>query len=292
MKGRVGRLITSCLLVSIAGLLPLTAACQRAKPGRTVAPLPVTPRVETPVIARVAMATVTAIAAAASGYPEPSTPTAVGAQDAYPPIAETPTEVPPTAVPPEPTEVPTVAPTPTSTGIPTVAPIPEIAPPTPLPEIAYRVKAGDSVGSIAVLFNSTTSAILARNRLSDASLVRVGQTLIIPAASPQSIPTGSIIQHSVQAGETLDVVASYYRTTPGAILALNASLSGPDDLDVGMVLTVIAGSQAPPRTHVVKVGESLSLIAESYGITTQALSRANGLTDPSRIRVGQTLIVP
>ncbi len=302
MKGRVGRLITICLLVSAAGLLPLSAGCQRAKPPRVVSPPLVTPRVETPVLARVAVATATAAAIASAGYPEP--PATVQSQDAYPSTAEPTAEIPPTEAPPEPTEAPTAAataaPTPTAaeapTEVPTLAPTavptPEVAPPTPLPEIAYRVKGGDSVGSIAVLFNSTTAAILARNGLSHASLVRVGQTLIIPAASPQAIPTGSVIHHAVQAGETLDLIAGYYRTTAAAIQALNPAQSATDDLSAGTVLTVIAGSEAPPRNHVVQVGESLGLIAESYGITVQSLARANGLTDPSSIRVGQTLIVP
>lgn len=295
MKGRVGRLITLCLLVSAAGLLPLSAGCQRAKPPRVVSPPLVTPRVETPVLARVAVATATAAAIASAGYPEP--PATVQSQDAYPSTAEPTAEIPPTEAP---TAAPTAAPTPTAaeapTEVPTLAPTavptPEVAPPTPLPEIAYRVKGGDSVGSIAVLFNSTTAAILARNGLSHASLVRVGQTLIIPAASPQAIPTGSVIHHAVQAGETLDLIAGYYRTTAAAIQALNPAQSATDDLSAGTVLTVIAGSEAPPRNHVVQVGESLGLIAESYGITVQSLARANGLTDPSSIRVGQTLIVP
>jgi LysM repeat protein len=148
------------------------------------------------------------------------------------------------------------------------------------------------VGSIAVLFNSTTAAILARNGLSDPSLIRVGQTLIIPAPSPETIPTGSSVRHVVQAGETLEVIAGYYRTTTGALLAQNPALSDPENLAVGTVLTVIAGSEAGARTHVVKPGETLGTIAESYGLTTQAVARANGLTDPSLIRVGQTLIIP
>lgn len=307
MKGRVGRSITICLLVTTAALLLLTAGCQRAKPARSVAPPPATPRVETPVIARVAVETATAVAGSSPAYPAPAEPrpgtpvaaaSAAAAQDAYPPAAPAPTPaaatltVAPSAEPsPMPTEAPTAVPTATVEPE-VVSPTPQSVPPTPVPEIAYRVKAGDSVGSIAVLFNTTTAAILARNDLSDPSLIRVGQTLIIPAPSPETIPTGSSVQHMVQAGETLDVIAGYYRTTAAAVLAQNPALSDPENLAEGTVLTVIAGSEAAARTHVVKAGESLSLIAESYGLTTQALARANGLTDPSRIRVGQTLIIP
>ena len=165
-------------------------------------------------------------------------------------------------------------------------------PPTPAPEVIYRVKAGDSLGSIAVLYNTTTAAIRERNGLSGSGLIHVGQQLIIPAASPDTIPAGSTVRHTVRAGESLADIARYYRTTSEAILGQNPTVSDPDTLVEGTVLTVIVGSESVPKTHVVRVGETLGLIAERYGVTTQALARANGLTDPSRIRVGQTLIIP
>jgi LysM repeat protein len=44
--------------------------------------------------------------------------------------------------------------------------------------------------------------------------------------------------------------------------------------------------------HVVQWGETLALIASRYGVTTQAISAANGLTNPNLIYVGQRLIIP
>ena len=294
MKGRVGHSITSCLLVIAAGLLLVTGGCQRAKPARVVAPPPASPRVETPMIARVAVSTVTAMANSASAYPAPPDPTptapaTAGSQAAYPSTAS-----PPTPAAPETAEEPTVAPSPVPTEVPTAAPTvaAQVVAPTPVPEVVYRVKAGDSLGAIAVLYNTTAAAIMARNGLSDPSLIRVGQTLIIPAASTEIIPRGSTVQHTVRAGETLDEIAHRYRTTAAAVLARNPAVSDPEHLAEGTVLTVIVGSESAGRTHVVKAGESLSVIAERYGLTTQALARANGLTDPSLIRVGQTLIIP
>lgn len=46
------------------------------------------------------------------------------------------------------------------------------------------------------------------------------------------------------------------------------------------------------RSHVVRRGESLSVIAHRFGTTWQELARLNSLTDPNRIRIGQTLQVP
>ena len=70
------RPITLYLLVILLGLLPSTVGCQRAKPPVRSCPLAVNPRIETPVIARVA--------AADAGYPAPTAPATVVSQAAYP----------------------------------------------------------------------------------------------------------------------------------------------------------------------------------------------------------------
>lgn len=49
---------------------------------------------------------------------------------------------------------------------------------------------------------------------------------------------------------------------------------------------------APALRHTVARGETAYGIARRFGLTIDALSRANGLADPSRIRVGQVLSIP
>jgi LysM repeat protein len=39
-------------------------------------------------------------------------------------------------------------------------------------------------------------------------------------------------------------------------------------------------------------GETLSGIAAKYGVTLAALEKANGITAPNRIVVGQVLVIP
>jgi len=45
-------------------------------------------------------------------------------------------------------------------------------------------------------------------------------------------------------------------------------------------------------THVVQPGESLPLIAQRYGVSTQMVLHLNGLMDPNGVQWGQTLIIP
>jgi LysM repeat protein len=112
-----------------------------------------------------------------------------------------------------------------------------------------------------------------------------------------SLPTPSIIQHTVASGETLYRIALKYRTTPAAILAANPAITDPNQLRVGTVLTIPAGStvvetSAVARTHVVQAGETLYSIARKYDVSPEALAQANSLTNPNRIVPGQVLKIP
>lgn len=49
---------------------------------------------------------------------------------------------------------------------------------------------------------------------------------------------------------------------------------------------------APAGTYVIEAGDTLSVIAERFGVSIDALSEANGITDVNSIRPGQELIIP
>ncbi len=56
-----------------------------------------------------------------------------------------------------------------------------------------------------------------------------------------------------------------------------------------------APTPAPPSGttyHVVQMNETLGKIAAQYGVTTAALVRANNITNPNLIRIGQRLVIP
>jgi LysM repeat protein len=57
-----------------------------------------------------------------------------------------------------------------------------------------------------------------------------------------------------------------------------------------------AGSSQPPavgtRTYKVKSGDTLVGIAAKFGTTPKALSKLNGITNPSALKVGQILQIP
>jgi LysM repeat protein len=69
--------------------------------------------------------------------------------------------------------------------------------------------------------------------------------------------------------------------------AVSASLPG-----VTPFPTVPAQPPALPQSHMVQSGETLGAIAQLYGVSMEDLLRANNLTDPNVLNVGQTLIIP
>ncbi|MBV5323234.1 LysM peptidoglycan-binding domain-containing protein, partial [bacterium] len=48
-------------------------------------------------------------------------------------------------------------------------------------KVEYIVQAGDSLGGIAALYNSTIEDIIAENSITDPNAIKVGDLLIIPA---------------------------------------------------------------------------------------------------------------
>ena len=89
--------------------------------------------------------------------------------------------------------------------------------------------------------------------------------------------------------------------TSPALPPREATASEYEDVDLGVPLVQIP-APPPPRLptaavaneleHVVQPGESLSLIAASYGVSVEEIAAANNIADASVINVGQVLIIP
>jgi LysM repeat protein len=75
--------------------------------------------------------------------------------------------------------------------------------PTPT-HIVHIVQSGETLGKIAKQYGVSVEALVAANNIADPSLIRVGQTLVIPPADAivTSPPTGTPAQASSQPGAT------------------------------------------------------------------------------------------
>ena len=100
--------------------------------------------------------------------------------------------------------------------------------------------------------------------------------------------------YTVKAGETLTEIAAQFGVEPQDLLDLNG-LENADAIFVGQTLrvpvTVDASQPAPPGTYRVQPGETLSAIAQRYGMTLEELMALNQITDANAVYAGQLLAV-
>jgi LysM repeat protein len=81
---------------------------------------------------------------------------------------------------------------------------------------------------------------------------------------------------------------------PSAPLVTARPIGSPAPSDAAPVTNPPASAQpaGSGSTYKVKSGDTLSAIAARYGTTVKVLMNLNGITDPSRLKIGQILKVP
>ena len=110
-------------------------------------------------------------------------------------------------------------------------------------------------------------------------------------------PVSPHIVHVVRWGENLTSIAARYGTTIQAILHANG-LPNANRIYAGqrLVIPTAAPPQAPPascgQTYTVRYGDTLSGIALRFGVSMNAILRANRVVNPHRIYPGQVLSIP
>ena len=105
--------------------------------------------------------------------------------------------------------------------------------------------------------------------------------------------------YEVKPGDSLGFIALSHGTTVDAIVQANG-LPNPNFIWVGQTLTIPVqgsgdentGGTASHKVYTVRVGDTLSSIAQRQGVTLIALTNANGITNPNVLWVGQKLLIP
>ena len=117
----------------------------------------------------------------------------------------------------------------------------------------YTIQHGDTLYSISIQFGTSVQAIINANSITNPNLIYAGQTLIIPDSDAPGSPT-----------------------QPPPPPPPNEP---PPPASGGSV-------------YVVQLGDTLSGIAASHGVSVSALVQANNLTNPNLIYAGQSLVIP
>ena len=200
--------------------------------------------------------------------------------------------------------------------------------PTVLNPTTHVIRAGDTLGKIAVTYGTTTAALQKANPGIRPQSLRVGQMIKLPAnittttpattgATATTVTTGA--RYTVKTGDSLSAIAARNGTTVTALRQANNLRN--DTIQVGQELVipgVASGAPAAPSTsgytaspapvrssstisgdastatfeHTLKSGETLGALSKRYGVPTEEIMAINNITDPRKIRAGQKLVIP
>jgi LysM repeat protein len=128
-------------------------------------------------------------------------------------------------------------------------------------EQLHVVQAGENLFRISLRYGVSVDALVAANNIVDRNLIWVGQQLVIPAQ-----------ELAVPPQPTLEARTAYPQT--------------PTEVRVNM-----PGQMVTTHHYCVDQYDTLSGIAQKFGVTVDWLVAVNGIADPSYIKFGQFLIV-
>ena len=160
--------------------------------------------------------------------------------------------------------------------------------------LVYVVEKGDTLYSISLKYNTTPSAIMNKNNLTNGTL-SIGQTLIIPGdieSTGEDTNNSYTNTYVVQRGDSLYSISRAYGVSVNELKTANNLTS--DLLTIGQVLTIPTSSTDTNNTsnlYVVQKGDSLWSIANKYGVSINSIRMINNLNSDI-LTIGQTLIIP
>lgn len=172
----------------------------------------------------------------------------------------------------------------------------------------YTVRTGDTLAKIAARHGTTVRALADANGIANPNLIVIGRTLklLAGAGNPDTPSSGGSSggrqlagqRHTVQRGDTIAGIAARYGVSAKDLVAWNGLVDGKLYATTRLVLfdpgrlPDFGGGGSAGGSHTVARGDTLSSIASRHGVRSSAIASANGISDPNRIRVGQTLSIP
>ena len=150
------------------------------------------------------------------------------------------------------------------------------------------VQSGDTLTAIANRFGVSLASLEAANpQITNPNRIFPGQIITIPGSSPASGPA-----YVVQSGDTLTAIANRFGVSLASLEAANPQITNPNRIFPGQIITIPGSSPASGPAYVVQSGDTLTAIANRFGVSLASLEAANPqIADPNRIFPGQIITI-
>jgi membrane-bound lytic murein transglycosylase D len=183
----------------------------------------------------------------------------------------------------------------------------------------HIVRSGETMSGLARRYGVALEDIRAANPRIRSTRLRSGQLVVVPTQGPISAEVARQVSapepadatwHRVRSGETLSSIARRYHVSQRQLQRWNG-MGKSTRIRSGQRLRVSTGDVAPragrksvrkppvpaaataeARSHMVRRGDTLMGLARRYGVTVQALRKANDLSVDDVLRSGTRLRIP
>jgi membrane-bound lytic murein transglycosylase D len=176
-----------------------------------------------------------------------------------------------------------------------------------IPVVMHTIRRGETLTSIGRKYGVSAGSLSEFNGgISSRSLI-AGASLRVPkgvaAMESSEVRRSASGVHVVRRGETLGAISREYGVSVARLRTLNG-LGNSNLIKVGQRLKVegtsssassasaSASSGGRARTHLVRKGDTLSELAERYGVSVRELMRANNLRSAQSLKAGARITIP
>jgi LysM repeat protein len=142
-------------------------------------------------------------------------------------------------------------------------------------DYTYTIRRGDTVDTIAALFDVQRQCVQEVNNLRPAQIIFPGEELLISVSCPAYDGVGFVPFFRVERQPSLHTQLQRQAFAP----------TTQDGVGGGIV-------DLPGDVYVVRRGDTLDVIAQVYNVSLQSLKRANDITHGYLLRPGQEIIIP
>jgi membrane-bound lytic murein transglycosylase D len=181
--------------------------------------------------------------------------------------------------------------------------------------IFHYLKSGQTISHLAILYSTSTKAIMLANNLKNTKKLRINQRLLIPIDPAKLSRNGQHYSlettidknkkkyiHKIKRGESLWSISRDFNVTLTEIKRWNPKLE-PRKLMVGdSIALMVRGNNSKAyyeplikrnitASYSIKSGESLWLLALRYKIPLDEIKRKNKIQKSTKIQIGKQLIL-